>query len=242
MVVKDIVIAAGGIGSRMSISLNSHRNKTLIEYYGKPLIYYLLSSAKKAGLVNFFISVNEHNQSKIESIANSLDINYKTRLTGNNFAQVPTLFKDELDYKFMVICGHDFVPTEHIKALLNESELNDAVTTAYENINNTTENKRRIILHINNGIQEFEMIDLNKQLVPEEHTYVRNPYIINKDILHQVIQSQYEFTAGYFIYKLWKNGGKVTSVKASMPVEFDTDKEFERTKKYLDSYLNNKNK
>ena len=235
MVVDSIVVAAGGIGSRMSQSLNIHRSKALIDYNGKPLIYYLLSSAKEAGISNFFISVNEHNKSKIEAIADSLEINYKTRLTGDNFAQVPTLFRDELDYKFLVICGHDPVPTHHIKSLLDKSEFYDAVTTAYDNINNTTENKKRIKLNVINGIQEFEKIDLNKELVPNDHIYVRNPYIINQDILNQVIKCDYVRTAGYFIYQLWENGGKVTSVKATMPVEFDIDSEFKRTKKYLDN-------
>jgi bifunctional N-acetylglucosamine-1-phosphate-uridyltransferase/glucosamine-1-phosphate-acetyltransferase GlmU-like protein len=232
--VDSIVIAAGGIGSRMSHSLNRHKSKALIEYNGKPLIHYLLSSAKEAGITNFFISVNEHNQSKIEAIADSLGIAYRTNLTGHNFAQVPALFKDELDYKFLVICGHDPVPKEHIQSLLDESKTHDAVTTAYDNLENITANKKRIRLHMVDGIQKFEMIDLNKDLVPENHVYVRNPYMINQDILQEVIGSHYEKTAGYFVYQLWKKGGQVTSIKATMPVEFDTDIEFERTRKYLD--------
>lgn len=218
----------------MSRSLNRHGSKALIEYHGKPLIYYLMLSAKDAGITKFFISVNEHNRSRIETIADSIGINYKTRLTGGNFAQVPSLFKDELEYKFLVVCGHDPVPTDHIMALLERSETHDAVVTAYDNLQNTTLNMRRIRLHTSGEIQRFEAIDLDKEAIPEDHTYVRNPYLINQDILDQVIKSNFEVTAGYFIYRSWLNGGKVTSVKAVMPVEFDIDTELERTIRYLD--------
>jgi len=234
MTLKSIVIAAGGIGSRMSRSLNRHRSKALIEYQGKPLIYYLISAAKDAGITNFYISVNEHNRSRIEAIANSMGINYKTRLTGNNFAQVPALFKDSLDYKFLVVCGHDPAPTEHLMALIDKSNTHDAVTTAYDNLTNTTSNKRRVRLHASETGQRFEMIDIDKDTIPDDHTYVRNPYVINQDILDRVIRSDFSVTAGYFVYKSWTDGGKVTAVKAIMPVEFDTDAEFERTKRYLD--------
>ena len=159
----------------------------------------------------------------------------KTRLTGENFAQVPALFKDELDYKFLVVCGHDPVPTEHILALMEKSMTHDTVTTAYDNLYNTTTNRRRIRLHVTEEVQRFEMIDLDKDDVAEDHTYVRNPYVINQYILDQVIRSNFSVTAGYFVYKSWMEGGKVASVKAVMPVEFDTDTEFERTRQYLDT-------
>lgn len=234
MTLKNIVIAAGGIGSRMSRSLNPHGSKPLIEYLGKPLIHYLIYSAKDAGITEFFISVNEHNRKRIEAIADSLGVRYKTRLTGENFAQVPALFKDSLDHKFLVVCGHDPVPTEHLLSLMDKSRTHDAVTTAYDNLYNTTTNQRRVTLSISGGRQHFEMIDLDKEVVTEDHTYVRNPYVINQDILEKVIRSNFSVTAGYFVYKAWADGGKVTSVKAIMPVEFDTDEEFERTKRYLE--------
>ncbi len=234
MKTKSMVIAAGGIGSRLSSKINPYRSKALIEYAGKPLIWHLITSAKQAGIENFFISVNDHNKKRIELIAEDCKINYRTKMTGENFAQVPTIFKKELEYKFLVICGHDPVPTEHIKKLIDLSENYDAITTAYNNLTNSTENKKRIVFNPISLKHKYTKVNLNKEEIPENHIYVRNPYIINQDILNKVIADKFKRTAGYFIYTLWENGGKVCSVYAIMPVEFDIDSEFERITKYLD--------
>jgi NDP-sugar pyrophosphorylase family protein len=236
--VRQIIIAAGGVGSRISHSLNPYKSKSLMEYEGKPLIYYLISSAKEAGINEFFISVNENNRTRIEKIADSLEISFKTKLTGDCFAKVPYLFRESLDYKFLLSCGHDPLPSEHIKALIDKSNDFDAVTTSYSNKENSTANKRRVRVHnIGEPSQRFELIDLNKDVVPEDHIYARNPYIINLDIIDEVAKNNFIRTAGYYIYKLWESGGKVTTVKAISPVEFDYDHEFQRTKKFLDNYL-----
>ncbi len=240
MKVSQLVIAAGGVGSRMNSELNSFNSKALIEINGVPLIHYLLTSAKEAGITDFFISVNKNNKSKIRTIADYLDLNYITQLTGSNFAQVPALFRGSLNDKFLVVCGHDFIPTKHIKTLVDKSEFYDAITTAYSNIDNSTENKKRIQREIVKGVQTFKKINLNKEFVPNNHVYVRNPYMINKNILDKVIMDDFVRTAGYFIYESWVDGGNVTSVDASMPVEFDIESEFRRTEKYIKQYLKNR--
>jgi len=229
--ITDIVIAAGGIGSRMSSALNPHHSKPLIEYNGEALIKLLINSAKSAGLKKFFISINKKNYQTIKSIIEPFHVFYKLKQTGPNFASVPTIFKNNLSKRFLVVCGHDYISPTQFKKLIEKAEKFDVVVSAYRNINNETSNKRRIVRAPNN---KYIAVDLNADNISQDHTYVRNPYIINHDILQDVIGDNFQRSAGYFIYKRWKaHKIRIGVVGVNFPVEFDTDEEFQRFKKYL---------
>jgi NDP-sugar pyrophosphorylase family protein len=238
--VEQIIIAAGGMGSRMSEKLNPYKSKPLIESNGKPLIYYLILFAKEAGIKDFFISVNRDNKDTIDELSKSLGIKCLTRLTGDSFSKVPSLFADCLDEKFLVVCGHDPVPTEHILKLIEKAKDCEMVATAYSNECNKTQNKMRIVVNnpeSQDNNETYYVKDLNVDILPENHFYSRNPYVISKDILGRTANDGFKKNAGYYIYQLWSEGKKVATIKATMPVEFDTDIEFLRTINFLDNYL-----
>jgi len=229
--ISDIVICAGGVGSRMSIGINPHNSKPLIAINGTPLIKTLIKNASLAGFSRFFISVNNRSMQGINTIVKDLKCNYKLKLTGHNFSSVPALFLDDIGERFLVVCGHDYIPVSHFEEVLITAKENDLVETAYKNIGNKTENKRRIIINDSGG---YKAVDLTCDDVPNNHAYVRNPYLINQSILKDVVDGGFQKSAGYYIYDSWSKGRfSVGHVFTDVPVEFDTDDEFYRLKKYI---------
>jgi NDP-sugar pyrophosphorylase family protein len=236
---KQIIVAAGGIGSRMSPSINRHRSKALIEYEGKPLIYYLLVSAKQAGIKEFFISVNEHNKNRIEEIAESLGLDYKTHITGPSFRHVPELFREHLEDRVLIACGHHAVPKEHFQKMFDAAKEFDDVFSAYQDPPCTTDKRKRILVRgIDTGDKlQFMMVDLDKDVVQFPLTYVRNPYIVTVDKIDKIREGGFEKAVGFYLFKHWETGGKVTAINSGIPPEFDYDNEFQRTKTFLESYF-----
>jgi NDP-sugar pyrophosphorylase family protein len=236
---KQIIVAAGGIGSRMSPSINCHRSKALIEYEGKPLIYYLLASAKQAGIGEFFISVNEHNKSRIEKVAESLGLDYKTRITGPSFRHVPELFRELLEDRVLIACGHQVITKEHFQKMFDAAKEFDDVFSAYHDPPYTTDKRKRVLAH---GIGtedklQFRMVDLDKDEVQFPLTYVKSPYIVTVDMIDKVREGGFEKAAGFYMFKHWEAGGNVTAIDSGIPPEFDYDHEFQRTKTFLEEYF-----
>ena len=240
--VKQIVIAAGGTGSRMSQNMNPLKCKALIEYEGFPLIYYLLSSAKESGIEEFFISITEPYIKLMEDLADNLKIKSKILSPSpNGFEGVPSLFKNDLDERVLVACGHQFIPREHFISLIEYSKKFTAVYTAYqEPVHKIRDQPRRTLIHNLNDPENlrFEKVDLREMIIPNEFFYTRNPYIITREMVGEVEDNKFRSTVGMFIYEHWKKEGKVSAVKSIMPPEFDYDDELERTKKYMNEYFN----
>ena len=227
----DIIICAGGQGNRMSQDVNPRHSKPLIEINGTPLIELLIINAVSSGFRRFFISVNNNNSELIEQIVHKFDYEFKLKITGPNFASVPSLFLDDLDDTFLIVCGHDYIPVSHFKSLIDKAKNFDLVETAYRNIGNETANKRRIIIDGGN----YKPIDLNRDIITDQHIYVRNPYIINQQIVEDVIKDDFERSAGWHIYNNWKNNRySVGHVFTDIPVEFDTNDEYQRLMRYIE--------
>ena len=243
--VKQIIIAAGGIGSRMSNSLNPRGCKSLIEYKGIPLIYYLLINAKEAGIKEFFISINEYNINIMKKIVDDIKISHIILPPSpNGFEGAPNLFKKYLDDRVLIACGHHFIPTKHFNSLIEYSKDFTAVYSAYLDPPQTiSDQPRRTLIH---NLEDpnrlrFEKVDLNTDKVSSPFYYTRNPYIVTKEMIDNVEKNGFKKTVGFFIYKHWEEGGKVIAVKSIMPPEFDYDHEFIRTKDYMDKYFLNPN-
>ena len=236
--IKQIIIAAAGTGSRMSAKLNIHHSKSLIEYNGKPLIHYLLASAKKAGIKEFFITANKNNEHIIRKVCKSLDILPVIKIIQTGFKNVPFLFTEYLDEKFLIACGHHFIPPEHFKKLIRKAGKFDVVFSTYANPPYLLDKKRKVLIVENIKLSNkiyFKLVDLEKETLPEYYTYARNPYSMSLKIL-----KRFEKNKDYvsiLAYKHWLKGGSVTAITSPMPPEFDYDDEFFKTKKFMDSYF-----
>lgn len=159
----------------MSSNMNPLRSKALIEHEGVSLIEYLLRWASDGGIEDFLISVNPLNRARIEEIATRIGVRFKTRLTGRNFAEVPCLFLEELDPRFFIICGHDPIPSSQVRAMIEKSRDYDCVETAYSNLNNQTENKRRVLIRkTETGEDVYDAVDLSVDTISDNHIYIVN--------------------------------------------------------------------
>ena len=58
--IKQMVIAAGGQSSRIKEDLDLNHNKCFICSQGLPIIYHTIDMAKRAGVDEFFISVDNN--------------------------------------------------------------------------------------------------------------------------------------------------------------------------------------
>jgi len=239
--IRQLLIAAGGIGSRMSDSMNPLKSKALIRYEGKPLIQYLLESASESGFQEFFISVNEHNKKEIESIAQLVGLPFKIKITTETYRSVPGLFVDDIKERIVIACGHHFIPSEHFYLLQRASEKFDSVFSAYLDPPNSYGKNKRILAYDISKDVRFEMVEIGVDDVPSPHIYTRTPYIVTSDMIKQVKMEGFQKAVGYYAYKHWENGGKVTAIESKMPPEFDFDPEFERTKRYMDKYFGGPN-
>lgn len=235
--IQQLLVAAGGIGSRMSDSVNPQKSKSLIKYEGKPMIQYLLESARESGFQEFFISVNDHNKEEIESIAQLVGLPFKTRLTAETYRGVPGLFIDEIKEKIVIACGHHFIPPAHFHVLQDASERFDAVFSAYTDPPNSYGKNKRILAYDIGRNVRFKMVEIGVDNIPSPHIYTRTPYIVTRDMIKQVKNDGLKKAVGYYAYKHWENGGKVTAIDSIMPPEFDFDNEFERTIRFMDRYF-----
>ncbi len=230
------MIAAGGRGSRMSPARNPAGNKSLIEYRGRPLIHYLLCAACDAGFEEILISTNELCREPIERAALAVSNKCTVACSEREFAYTPFVFRSYLEDQIALACGHHPVPAAHLYSLRSAAESYDAVTTAYQDPPFPTNKRQRILVHnVNNGKPlSFQLADLDKETISYPYHYAQNPYVITRAMVDAVAENNFRLTAGFFVYKHWKDGGAVAAVPAIMPPEFDYDYEFERLLQLLD--------
>lgn len=236
--VTQVLIMAGGFGTRMSQSLNPLKCKSLIEFNGQSLIGHILDNLQEGGVEKFLIATNTHSHNAIASIVESKKIvnafvivaNGETVVGNPEFGGVPYELKDYLDKRFLMVCGHHIISINHIKNMLTSSKKYENVFTAYSNKLYTMDKTKRIIYKNGN----FEYIDMDQDRFEEDHFYVRNPYILKKEIVESIHSNHYAETFSYYIFNNWKEGkSSLGVVIADMPPEFDYDSEFEKTKKFF---------
>lgn len=223
---NQLVVAAGGVGSRMGSSLNGKESKVLIEYDGNPFLWYVLSWAKQSGIGKFFISVNQRNLKTIGNIASKLGIDFTLSMTGPGFKGVPLLFEKYLDERFMVICGHHPVPPEHLKKMLKSSS--EVVFSSFYYPN---KHQREVRV-------EGDNLELSEEYMFGKY-YIDSPFIITKDLSRKIRDFNYKKSHHQLAFEHWRNGGSFEAVPAKMPPEFDYREGFERTKRFLDMYFEN---
>lgn len=227
---KQLIVAAGGRGSRMSEQANHQHNKPLIEIDGQPVIYNVLSLAKQADFSQFLITVNESNYLAIKKIADSLDINYLLRLTAPGFRGIPLVFEDVLDERFALVCGHHPIPLLHYHTMFESSQNYELVFSAFP-LNGRDKKIFIDFIYKKEGI-------LTKKLSTNTNTYyIDSPFIATKNMARLIKDNHFDISMPQLAYEYFKDGGKISAVKANFPSEFDIDDEYRETEKYLRNYL-----
>lgn len=228
--VKQALILAGGLGSRMSREMNPLNCKSLIEIGGQSLLGHLIDSLVSVNITDFVITSNSHCDEQIHSIVESKKLlNYKIIHGPNGFRGNPYLVKDFLQDRFLLVCGHHYVTTSHVKSMLESAKVSTNVISTYDNLRYPLNKERGIVCK--NGI--FNRISINDSNLHNDYWYARNPYVVNKSIIQMVHNDNYQNTFSYYMFKAWESGVPMTDVLADMPPEFDYDNEFETLREFL---------
>lgn len=234
--ITQMVIAGSGYGTRMSETINIRHTKSLIVVSGRHLIDIQLSWAISGGIKNFCISVKPEDRNVIEGICSKYKANFIFRTGEKTFQEVPSLFLDVLDDRFIFVGGHTPILPTHIEKMINAARYYRYIVSSYDNKYNAIPKKERIIVNRDISSEGYALV-YNKDHLPENHFYLKNPYIIDRGIVNSVRDGFFIKTPLFYIFKEWENGASVISVNNEFPVEFNTDDEFIRTKKFLDKHL-----
>lgn len=231
------LIAAGGLGTRMSSRVNPANDKTLIECADQSMIGHLIDGLKKGGIKTFIFSSGYHNFEKIKKIVKSKKISAvvvpyfeEDRL---GYRKIPYILQDLLEDQFMFVCGHHPLPPEFVSKMLQVSKKCDCVITAYDNSLYPTNRENKILYEGSIFHPVLKVVNTKTHRINPNHKYVRNPYIVKKELIKLAVQENFQYAFSYYLYLYWQKGGKLAVIKTSIPPEFDYDHEFEKTKLFL---------
>ena len=232
--IEQMVIAGSGYGTRMSDKINKKHTKCLIEISGRPLLDIQIDWAIQAGITKFCISAKPEDREQITKICKKYNVNFVLRTGEKTFQEVPSLFKDILDDRFIFVGGHTPILTSHLIEMIKASNNFKYIVSSYNNKLNPIPKKERILVEY--SPERYKLI-YDKDFLTEDHFYLKNPYIIDKSIINQTKKDDFIKTQLFYIFKEWENGTSVKSVINPFPVEFNTDNEFQITKKFILRYL-----
>jgi dTDP-glucose pyrophosphorylase len=230
--IEEIVIAAGGSGTRIHKDYNPLSNKCLMSYNGKYIIQYVIELAKNAGISTFFISVNDEQRDLVEEICKGKHIKYRLAPPAKSFSYVPLLFEDHIQDKFFIVCGHQPIPTIHFQTMFKSSQNNDLVATTYSTTLQRLNRQRVIITRQEQcpfQLKESEEVTLSE-------IYLSSPYILNRKAIEALRKNENIFSLSELMYYQSLNGYKIGCVSAIMPHEFDTIDEFVDTRRSIDNH------
>jgi len=214
--ITQALIMAGGVGARMSESINPFHSKPLIEYAEQSMLGHLLDNLYKTGIKNFLIATNQNSYNAIFSIVSNKKIpniavvvaDGKTVAGRPEYGAVPYEIKDFLKDRFLMVCGHHPVSILHIRKMLDSAKIYKNVFTAYPNNLYTMDKTKRVIY--NNG--NFRFVNLEKDIISNKHFYVRNPYILQKEFIEStsIYIDDYRETFSFYIFKEWDEKKKIS--------------------------------
>jgi len=234
--IKQMVIAGSGYGTRMSNTINKRHTKSLIYVFGRYLLDIQLDWAIRSGIKTFCMSVKPEDQELVNSICIKHDASFIFRTGEKTFQEVPSLFTDVLDDRFIFVGGHTPILPSHLKKMIEASNNYYYVVSAYDNTENVIPKKKRILVDRDFTPERYSLIYDNDILL-DNHFYLKNPYIIDRRVVEAVKDNSFIKTPLFYVFKEWEKGSSVISVNNEFPVEFNTDNEFFRTKEFLRKYL-----
>jgi GTP:adenosylcobinamide-phosphate guanylyltransferase len=234
--ITQMIIAGSGYGTRMGDAINKRHTKSLIKVGGRYLLDVQLDWAIRSGINNFCISVKPEDQKIIDSICGKYSAIFTFRTGEATFQEVPSLFVDVLEDRFIFVGGHTPVLPTHLQKMIEAANYYRYVVSAYNNIYNAIPKKIRIIVDRNFSPEKYFLI-YEDDVLPNNHYYLKNPYIVDRDIIESVKDNFFKKTPLFYIYKKWEKGCPVVSVDNEFPVEFNTNEEFYRTRDAIKKYF-----
>lgn len=215
--------------------INKGSCKSLIEHTGQTMLGHLLDSLVAGGITDFVITTNPHSDLAVRDVVAKKNLKTEVvKISSNGFRQIPFSVKDHLGNRFLFVCGHHPLSVNFVKEIIKESEKYECVITAYDNAQYPYDNIRMVL---DTETPKLKIDLVSKQQTKKDCVYLRNPYIINKQVVYETDRHNYEKTFSLFLLDYWKSGGSLGVVRASMPPEFDYDSEFAKTQSFLDATI-----
>lgn len=236
----EVLVIAGGFGTRMSDDINILSCKSLIEYKGKTMIEYLIINLIDAGISKIIIATREGVKDSISKIVENIilvkpDVSISVIVeTGGSldFHGVVLNLESQLKDQFLVVCGHHPITSFHVKEMFSLAKRFDNVCSAYKNnlnliekLNNQNPDLKRVIYENGNFIE----LSIHDRNFHNDYVFIRNPYIFNKKDLLDYF-SCFKKNFNDYIQALKTPVG---FVEADFPPEFDYDFEYQETCNFL---------
>lgn len=239
--VKQALVAAGGFGTRMSESLNPARCKPLMEYAGQTMLGWLIDGLLAGGIDNVVVASGYHSDGSIRNILEQKQVPHTAaKLASKGFRTIPFEVQDILEDRFLFVCGHQPVPGSHVRGLREAAETHTHAITAYQSKKYPLAKEKRIVVDEEGGNRpSFRYVASGTSSLDPQHLYIRNPYIVSKEVIEQTKQDDFSYTFSYYLLKHWKEGGSLAVVEASMPPEYDTDEEYLLNARFIGDTLVN---
>lgn len=221
----------------MGEAIGSAKCKALLEYLGQTMLGHLLDSLIANGMEDYLVATSSHCVDDIQAVLEEKKIQARVVVdNGEGFRAVPTQFADTLDERFLFVCGHHPVSRTHIGAMLAMATEVPSVITTYDNSHYTMDKQQRTIVE---GVPTTSRpvlleVDMTQEPVPDEHFYVRNPYIASGAIVEDAVADGYRHTFSRYLVESWRRGEGLGIVEADCPPEFDYPAEYELIKRSLD--------
>ncbi len=138
MAVKQVVILAGGLGTRLG-PLTKVAPKPMMDVYGRPFLEHLILRLKARGFDDFILLVGHLGEQIIQYFADGSELGVRIRYsvektllgTGGALKQAEAM----LDERFMVVYGDSYLPLDYAKPMaLFETSGTQGLITVYDNI------------------------------------------------------------------------------------------------------------
>lgn len=199
------------------------------------MLGHLLDSLLAGGITDFVITTNPHSDLEVRNVVARKNLKSElVKISPNGFRQIPFSVKNHLDGRFLFVCGHHPLSVNFVKEIIKGSEKYECLIIAYDNAQYPYDNIRMVL---DTGSPKLKIDLVSERKVKKDCVYLRNPYVINKQIVYETDKHNYEKTFSLFLLDYWKSGGSLGIVHASMPPEFDYDSEFAKTQSFLDTII-----
>lgn len=236
--VEQALIAASGYGTRLSLINNPEKCKSLITYGGQTMIGHLIDGLVQGGIKRFVFCAGEHTLQPISGIVQKKGIQAQAIVEHRHhetYRRIPLIWQSELEDQFLFVCGHHPLPGSFVSQLLAASRESDCVITSYSSLLYPLRDKSHEIVYEENG--KFREVEIQPDAKITYHKYVRNPYVVKKDVIGIAQFLDFKYSFSYYMLRYWQMGGSVSAVTANMPPEFDYDDELDRTRLFIDSLV-----
>jgi CTP:molybdopterin cytidylyltransferase MocA len=220
---RQVVVAAGGKGTRLGTLAQRYGNKSLVPIKGLPILGHTLEWLKEVGVEEIIITVNYIAEyRRIEELFGS-----DTRITmaynrhRKSSAQCIPPLQEKLDPRFFFVYGHAPVPPDHLRNLADITNEGVAVSLYPTTTQGMTRKPARLLGHL-------VTLEANGSL------FVEPPHVLTYEFVELLAKT------GSWGTSFQRYQGPLVGVRAHHPSEFHYRHNFVAFRKYMTEFLKGK--